>query len=179
MRSVFTARWIAVCLGLSVALSFSAAHAADEVKRGPQASWVRVSEPDAAAPDAPVGEGLRILLYDTQVRADGEGDATYMRVRSQALSPQALPLLGSVGVTWSPASQEVIVHHVTIIRDGESIDALDGQTFETLRREQNLEQAMLDGMMTAVLQLSGLRVGDILDVAYTLTSLDPVMGGHF
>ena len=179
MRSVFTARWIAACLGVSLVLSCHAARAADDLRRGPQAAWVQTAEAAAPAPDAPAGEGLRILLFDNQVRADGQGEASYFRMRSQALSPQALAVLGSVGVTWSPASQEVTVHHVTIIRDGESIDALDGQAFETLRREQNLEQAMLDGLMTAVLQLSGLRVGDILDVAYTTTSRDPVTGGHF
>ncbi|MBP8063168.1 MAG: DUF3857 domain-containing protein, partial [Brevundimonas sp.] len=109
----------------------------------------------------------------------GESEAFYNRYRSMAVSPQALPLMGNVGVTWSPSNQDVTVHHVHIIRDGQVIDVLAGQTFETLRREENLEHAMLDGRITAVLHPSGLRVGDILDVAYTVVSRDPVTGGHF
>jgi tetratricopeptide (TPR) repeat protein/transglutaminase-like putative cysteine protease len=179
MHSVFWTRCVAACLGLSILLAGNGAWAADDVRRGPAPAWVVVSDETATATDAPAEDGMRILLYDNQVRADGEGVATYVRLRSQALSPQALPLLGNVAVSWSPASQEVTVHHVTIIRDGQVLDALDGQTFETLRREQNLEQAMLDGLMTALLPLSGLRVGDILDVAYTTTSRDPVTAGHF
>jgi hypothetical protein len=49
-----------------------------------------------------------------------------------------------------------------------SIDVLgSGQTFTTLRREQNLEQAVLDGVLTANLNSEDLQVGDILEVAYT------------
>lgn len=179
MRLV-SANWlIGLIVGLILILVPASAWAGDEVLRGPEPAWVvRTTE---SAPDAATAadEGLRILLYDSQVRADGDSEAVYVRFRSLALSPQALPLLGNVGVTWSPASQQVTVHHVNIVRDGQTIDVLADQTFETLRREQNLEQAMLDGRMTAVLHPSGLRIGDILDVAYTLVSRDPVTGGHF
>lgn len=179
MRAI-SATWpVGLCLSLFLMLVPGQSWAGDEVLRGPEPAWV-VTTTDAA-PDsaASTAEGLRILLFDNQVRADGESEAVYLRFRSMALSPQALPLLGNVGVAWSPASQDVTVHHVNIIRDGQIIDVLAGQTFETLRREQNLEQAMLDGQMTAVLQPAGLRVGDILDVAYTIVSRDPVTGGRF
>lgn len=175
-----SASWlISLLLGLILILVPGAAWAGDEVLRGPEPAWVvktTESAPDAATA---ADEGLRILLFDSQVRADGDSEAVYIRFRSMALSPQALPLLGNVGVAWSPSSQQVTVHHVNIVRDGQTIDVLANQTFETLRREQNLEQAMLDGRITAVLHPSGLRVGDILDVAYTLVSRDPVTGGHF
>ncbi len=86
--------------------------------------------------------------------------------------------MGNVGVEWNPDSEDIIVHRVHIIRDGQVLDVMATQAFETLRREENLEHAMLDGRLTAVLQPAGLRVGDILDVAYTLRSHDPVMAGH-
>ena len=43
------------------------------------------------------------------------------------------------------------------------IDALEGQTFQTLRREDNLESSMLDGRLTATLQPRDVRVGDSID----------------
>lgn len=166
-------------LGLSLLSGLpSRASASDQLARGPVPAWV-VAVPDQAPAATATGESLRILLYDAQVQTDGEQTSTYVRIRSMALSPQALPLLGQVAVVWSPASDEVTVHHVQIIRDGVTINVLADQSFETLRREQNLDQAILDGRITAVLQPSGLRVGDILDVAYTATSRDPVVGGHF
>ncbi len=66
-----------------------------------------------------------------------------------------------------------------IVRDGKVIDAMaGGKTFTVLRRETKLEQATLDGALTAELQIEDLRVGDILDVAWTIRRVDPVLKGH-
>lgn len=161
--------WVA--MGLA-----SEALAGDQVLRGPEPAWVVSSQEGGAAAPAAAGEGVQILLFDAQYRA-GEGQqASYVRTRSAALTPQGLVALGSVGLVWSPDSQDVTVHHLNLLRDGQVIDVLASQDFDILRREQNLETATLDGRLTAVLQPSGLRVGDVLDFAYTITSRDPVLG---
>src|SRR5262249_17402052 len=59
-----------------------------------------------------------------------------------------------------------------------SIDALADQRFTVLRRENNLERAMLDGRLTAAIQVQGLQVGDIVDYAFSITRRDPVLKGH-
>lgn len=71
------------------------------------------------------------------------------------------------------------MNKVHIIRDGRRIDVLGaGQTFTTVRRETNLEAAMLDGTLTAAIQPEGLQVGDIINVAVTTEHVDPVLKGH-
>ena len=169
---------VGLMLVLMLVLGTGPVWAGDVPVRGPEPAWVVVADDEGPAAAAPASEGMRVLLFDTQYRADEGEEGFYARIRNQALSAQALPLLGNVTVVWSPASQDVILHHVEIIRDGATIDVLADQAFETLRREENLGLAMLDGRLTAVLQPAGLRVGDILDVAYTVVSRDPVTRGH-
>lgn len=70
------------------------------------------------------------------------------------------------------------MHKVEIHRDGKVIDILAGQQFSTLRREQNLEAATLDGVLTANIQPEGLQVGDVLLLSTTTEHADPVMKGH-
>ncbi|GGE93927.1 DUF3857 domain-containing protein [Sphingomonas prati] len=71
------------------------------------------------------------------------------------------------------------VHAVRIHRGATVIDVLgSGQTFTVVRREPNLESAMLDGVLTANIQPEGLQVGDRLEVATSRTTSDPVLGGH-
>lgn len=145
--------------------------------RGPVAAWV--VEDGRPAPDrADASAPLSILLFDAQFHVEAGAEHHYQRTATQLLAPQALAAMGNVGLVWSPATQTVVVHHLNILRDGETIDVLAAQAFETLRREENLEQAMLDGRLTAVLQPAGLRVGDIVDFAYTVTTRDPVTAGH-
>ncbi|WP_256360023.1 MULTISPECIES: DUF3857 domain-containing protein [unclassified Brevundimonas] len=83
-----------------------------------------------------------------------------------------------VSAVWNPARETVQVHAIRIIRGDQVIDALDGQTFEVLRRESNLEQSMLDGTLTASLQPRDLRVGDILETAFTIHDTGGVLAPH-
>ena len=80
---------------------------------------------------------------------------------------------------WDPQTDTPIVHKLHIIRGDQVIDALaGGKTFTVLRREKNLEIAMLDGRLTATLQLEGLRVGDIVDLATTVRRHEPALQGR-
>lgn len=177
MPTSFRAACAAV-FGLALTLSAfaSPADAGERILRGPPPAWVLPPSEAAASTRAPTADGLRLLLLDTQFRAEANEQSFYMRTQTVAASPQGVVAMGNIGVTWSPASQDITVHHVTILRNGETIDVLGSQDFETLRREENLQLAMLDGRLTAVLQPAGLRVGDVLDVAYTLISRDTVPG---
>ncbi len=47
--------------------------------------------------------------------------------------------------------------------------------FEILRREDQLEQAIFTGMLTAVLRVPDLRVGDELELAFTTPTEDPTL----
>jgi tetratricopeptide (TPR) repeat protein len=177
MLASFRAACAAVIgLALALAVFASPADAGDRILKGPPPAWVLPSDETPTPARTTTGEGLRLLLLDSQLRAEDDQQFVYIRSRSTAASPQGVIALGNIALTWSPASQDITVHHVTLLRDGQSIDVLASQEFETLRREENLQLAMLDGRLTAVLQPAGLRIGDVLDVAYTITSRDSVPG---
>lgn len=179
MFSMKAVQAVAVGLALMFALAAPSARAGDQILRAAAPAWVVLS-PDVSPPETgSTDEGLKMLLFDAQWHAERDQQSVYIRTRSMALSPQGLVAMGNVALMWSPASQDVTVHHVTLLRDGQEIDVLATQEFATLRREENLELAVLDGRLTAVLQPAGLRVGDVLDIAYTVTTRDSVPGLQF
>ena len=141
-------------------------------------AWVDV----AAVPEAPPvldAAAVQTLLDDNQSRLDPEGDAFFNRRIKKILKPEGLAGLTSFGQTWSPETETVAFHWMRIIRDGKIIDLLgDGKKMLVLRRETDLERAMLDGRISATQQLEGLQVGDILDYAYTLMRKDPIAQGR-
>ena len=71
----------------------------------------------------------------------------------------------------------VTVHKLQIRRGEQSIDVLATQSFTVLRREPNLEYAVIDGTLTASIQLVGVQVGDLVELAYTIRYVDPVFPG--
>lgn len=136
-----------------------------EVRYAPAAPWV-IAPPASSATPTPPGAPLRIIYSDQQVRVSAKGQEEYQASRLKLLTPEALPA-GNVGITWSPASEEVVVHRLSILRDGQTIDVLANQKFAIIQRENNLEQSMLDGDLTATLQASGLQIGDEIEFAMT------------
>ena len=150
---------------------------AQEVERAPTPAWVQSLATDAGAP-APDAAPIRVLVQDEQTRFTATGVDTYTLRRVRVQTTQGLGLLSTVSASWSPPRQSVQVHAVRIIRGDQVIDALDGQEFQLLRRENNLESSMLDGVITATLQPRDLRVGDVLETAFTIHDDGGVLGSH-
>ena len=171
-------RWL--CLGLVAAGLFAGAPAlaASKPVIAPPPAWVDVAPvPDAPAPDG--SPAVQTLLDDNQSRLGPDGDEFYTRRVVKVLRPEGLSDLTTENLTWDPATETLTIHTIAIRRGGKVIDLLKGgQDLLVLRRETGLEEGMLDGRLTATLQVEGLQVGDVFDVAWTLAKRDPITKGR-
>lgn len=138
----------------------------------PAPDWATPSEPLAVPNDIQGPVFLR--RQDTFVHLNAAGHDFFSSQMIRVLQPQALEI-GNIAIAWNPAAGAARVHKVMIHRRGQEIDVLDTTAFEVLRREDQLEAAMLDGMLTAVLRVPDLRVGDDLEVEYTVPLHDPTL----
>jgi tetratricopeptide (TPR) repeat protein len=152
------------------------AKAATSVRYGPEPAWVKLADLPPAPPAEP-GAAYAVRLSDNQFAFNAAGEESYTRTAIQILSEVGLQA-GSLTQEWDPATETVTVNHLTVLRDDQVIDVLASDRFEVLRRETNLESSMLDGRLTAALQIKGLRVGDIIDLAVSRTFHDPLLGGR-
>ncbi|CAL4869969.1 Beta-barrel assembly-enhancing protease (plasmid) [Asticcacaulis sp. MM231] len=175
-RMLFASRigFVTLCM-LTVA---GIASAGDKILYEAPAGWVKIVElpkPDPAYSGAPG----QILLQNMQVNFSDDGTNTYFTEVALHIQTPAGLQAAQAFVVWNPETDEAAVHKLQIIRGDQVIDVLaSGQTFTTLRREQNLDRAMLDGNLTGVLQPEGLRVGDTMVFASSIRRLDPAMGGN-
>ena len=145
----------------------------DAVRFAPPPEWVEVSEPLPVPDDA---SGLMFVRrQDSITHLDRNGQSDYFGYRIRILHPNALQL-GNVSIGWNPAVGSPIVHALKVYRNGDEVDVLSDNEFQVLRREDQLEYAMLSGLLTAVLQVPDLRVGDELEFALTIPSHDPTLG---
>jgi transglutaminase-like putative cysteine protease len=163
---------------IAAAVWISPAAAAERPNFGPPAAWIAVAD----IPEAPPEDGAaaaQVVLDDNQTRFSPEGDSYYNRRVYRIARAEGLTGFQSRQVTWDPAIEQVAWHTLRIIRGGKTIDLLKGgKDMLVLRRETNLERAMLDGRLTASRQIEGLQVGDLIDMAWTVTRRDPIVEGH-
>lgn len=152
------------------------AFASDTLKYGPQPSWVipaKMPTSTKSPSDAPTA----FLLNDQQIFFEKGKSTTFSEFAIKIQTAAGLSA-GNITIPWNPAFQEITVHKLTILRGDQVIDVLDDQKFTTIRRESNLEAAMLDGRLTAILQPEGLQEGDILSFAASVEHADPATKGH-
>ncbi|RZF60545.1 tetratricopeptide repeat protein [Sphingomonas populi] len=155
----------------------SAAQAEDKPEVAPAPAWVK-QIPISTDQTAPDQTPVRVLLSDQQVSFERGSETVYTEVAFKIQTSQGLAA-GNISFPWRPGIDILTVHKLQIRRGDQIIDVLgSGQTFTVLRREQNLENATIDGVLTANIQPEGLQVGDIVDFAASITSSDPTMKGH-
>lgn len=167
-------KWILVAFAL---LWAAPAAASESLNYGRPAEWIRAQ---AFAETTPVttNDPARLALQDYQVRIGAGGSESFVHSVIELRTPQALSL-ASLKVSWDPSTDDVTIHQVLLRRGTTVIDVLArGDKFTILRREPGLEVSMLDGRLTATLQVEGVQVGDFVEFAYSIRHKDPVMQGR-
>lgn len=156
--------------------SSSIVHAGDKVLYQPVPGWVKPAPPVESAKladDAPV-----LLVMDSQQKLEDGQIWAYVETATRVASPQLLGPIGQVQLPWHPSQGDLIVHTLEILREGKRIDLIKGgNPFTVLRREQQMDERVLDGMLTATLPVQGLAVGDVLHLAVSVTRRDPTLKG--
>lgn len=157
------------CLFIGAAAMAAAAPswAADPVPNiAPAPTWVVAAEPPAPDPeqaDAP----LQFLLLASQSKIRPDGVDQYVRYTAIAQNTVGLQALGQIVVPWNVERTDLTLHQILIRRGASAISILSPDEITVLRRESNLEKAMLDGIRTVILPARGLQAGDLIDVSFS------------
>ncbi len=136
--------------------------------------WVET----VALPEADPSLPIQIRLADTQYRVD-TAPQTFMRRATAVNAASALSGAGQLEIRFFPQYQKVALHVVRIHRAGDILDRRADASIRFLQRERDLESGIYSGEVTASILVNDLRVGDTLELAYTVTGQNPVFDGMF
>ena len=157
---------------LGASLIAAPALAGEEILYRPAPEWV---EKAGLPTESSASGSLRVL--DQQIRLEEGTLWQYLDTAVRIGTPQELTESGTLSATWLPDKGDLIVHEVSILRGEEVIDLVArGSRLDILRREESLEQRILDGQLTATMPVPGLQVGDILRIRYTTSLSDQALG---
>lgn len=144
---------------------------------GPVPAWVVPAEVPTGAPTTPSPMFTRVI--DEQLRVEGHTHHMSSRVLRVVREAAGLPTATQIEIEFDPSYQTLTFHRIDALRAGQRIPKLERKRVELLQREKQLEQRIYDGRVTASVVLEDMRVGDEIDIAYTISGANPVFGGKF
>jgi hypothetical protein len=120
------------------------------------------------------GQDHQWLLLDTQINAS-ENETFHHLVR-QMLTLSGVQDGATITLEFDPGYQTLTLHWAKIWRGNTSLDRLDRDKIKLIQPERDLEQYLYSGKRSAVLILEDVRVGDVIDFAYSIKGANPVFG---
>lgn len=174
---------IIVCIGICFSDPFSMVDAqvtSDNLRTGPQPDWVVPAPLNLEVSNGTQGAlqaSVRYLLLDRQMNA--EQDANYQRTVLYLENVNGVQQQGRQSFDFDPSYEALVLHQLNVIREGKVITHLDRDKIRVLQRETDLQRHLYDETLTALVILEDLRVGDILDYAFTRIGSNPALNGTF
>lgn len=143
----------------------------------PPPDWVQVADWTAPAQPEANPTGQDFLLLDDQARlATGE---SYHRHAFQIVGDSGRQHGSQVYINFDPSFQTLTIHQLQLVRGRETFNRLDPAKIQVIQQERDLDRQLYNGERSALVILDDVRIGDIIDVAYTLHGRNPVFGGNF
>jgi hypothetical protein len=144
----------------------------------PAQPWVRTitsSTGDVSSSDS----SSTVLLEDIQVKVGRTTVDRYYHYTTKVDNTSGLDDLSQLRFYYEPSYQQLAIHFVRIQRSGQALQALRPNEIRVIQQEDELDQQLYNGTQAALIFVNDLRVGDIVDYAYTITGDNPVLGGRF
>lgn len=125
-----------------------------------------------------VAKKQEVVIFDRQLRLEGGVVRRYTDIAYDIRNTEVLSRLGTVQFGWQPDKGDLTIHRLEILRDGQIIDLVaQGVRPEIIRRETELERRTVNGALTALFKIPGIKVGDVLRFSSTTTSRDQALAG--
>lgn len=179
-RSIRLCRRALTALFLTV-LPGAAAWAADLYRFAPPAAWIGQQTPDYTAPEpqGSTANGTYFLVVDRQSNITDIGDDSYAHIATRVSSEAAVSDESSISLQVDPLYQTIDLHFLRIIRAGKAIDARKDARITALPEETQLQARVYNGSYNIDILLADVRIGDVVEYAYTMHSRGMLYRGHF
>ena len=147
----------------------------------PPQPWIRTVgfAADSNAEQTSDSSGSLFLLDDHQTKVSGKTVDRYYHHVQKVNTAAGLDDLSQLRFYFEPSYQQLTIHFIHIHRSNSLIDGLRPAEIKVIQQEQELNQQLYNGTLAAVVFLHDLRVGDIVDYAYTVGGENPVFGGRY
>ncbi len=165
---------------LLLILSFSLKASVVDIVHIPDWVVLKTTNINVEVPKDEVTNGTHYLLVDKQTLIQSNNQKqSYRHYTTKVLNPKGVESMSQIDIDYDPNYQSIVLHQVTVRRNGIVIDKTKTAKMILLQREENLEKLIYDGDITLNILLDDIQVNDIIDYSFSVSGNNPVFNGGF
>lgn len=147
-----------------------------DVTTAPRPDWV-TDEPVVSEEPPPTG-GVSLVLLEVQSRYVHGEHTRFVRGLVRVANELGVRQAGQRRFDFVPPYERLVLHRLEIRRGSERLPKLKRDDVRVLAQESGLDANVYRGERTAVVELTDLRVGDLIAFEYSVIGSNAVLGGH-
>lgn len=124
-------------------------------------------------------DGVAYTLVDNQWNIGEAHQEYYGHYANKALNISGVDNVSQITISFDPTYESVLLHTITLHRDGRTIDRINRARMDVIQRERDLENQIYDGSKTLNIFLEDIRVGDTVEYSYSIQGSNPAFSDHF
>jgi len=119
-----------------------------------------------------------VRLWETQLLVGPTPVQLTQRI-VQVNHASALGEIGQLSLEFNPQHERLLLHKALILRGTQTVDHTRSALVRFLQREAGLEQGVYSGVITVVVVLPNVRVGDTLQLVYSIVGDSPALRARY
>lgn len=164
-------------LPLLVLGTFCSIGQSKQIKKENKKSWIKnIAFDKDALPEEGQESSYYYLLVDEQENVSTQ--ESFLHNAYKILTNEGLQEMSDLSFEFDPSYEQLVFHEISIHRNGNIINQLPKE-IRTLQREQSMDRNLYDGSLTAVINLTDVRIGDIVEYSLTRKGYNPIYERHF
>lgn len=92
------------------------------------------------------------------------------RINNQTGIQNAFP----VEILFDPSYEKLYFHKINIIRDKKSFNKISDDNIKVVQREKDAERNIMNGNLSALINIDDIRVGDLIQIEYSIEGENPI-----
>lgn len=140
-------------------------------------AWIHPPLGLPPAPELATTSPVRMMIVEEQT--DVERKASFRHYAMRVESESGLQSAGQVALSYSKDYETLQWHFLRVWRDGVKRELLAPELLQVLRQEEDADRFVYHGRLSVLAVLRDVRVGDIVEYAYTKTGANPVFAGRY
>jgi len=140
--------------------------------------WVKTLPQPPLSGGASGTDAATIELLDTQVAVLPGEVTAYRRLISHVLNQVGADGASHLQIPFIPDFETLTVHGVWVTRANDRVSRLDASSIRLAATEPDLDRRIYRGVVTAAVFIKDLRPGDVLEISYSISGSNPVLGEH-